>query len=187
MKLLKCKIDDLKHDPNNARRHSARNLTAVKNSLERFGQQKPIVVLKDKTVIAGNATLQSARDLGWTHIETVVFDGTADEAMAFALADNRTAELANWDWAVLGNQLDHFGNTDTIDLNDIGWTLEEVSTIVGTADFDLVPDDELEKAKPKEQDEQTKKLTVTVYKPEEVDAIKAAIESALADLPATLK
>jgi ParB-like chromosome segregation protein Spo0J len=90
-------IADLKPDPQNARLHNERNLNAIKASLNKFGQQKPIVALPDGTVIAGNGTLEAAKSLGWTMIAVNVFNGSAIEAKAYAIADNRTAELAEWD------------------------------------------------------------------------------------------
>lgn len=49
-------VADLVLDPANARSHDERNLAAIRDSLARFGQQKPIVVAADGTVLAGNGT-----------------------------------------------------------------------------------------------------------------------------------
>ena len=62
-------IDKLTPDPANVRKHDARNLEAIMNSLATFGQRKPIVVAKGTegqlVVMAGNGTLEAARSLGW--------------------------------------------------------------------------------------------------------------------------
>lgn len=97
MKLETVPLDTLKPDPSNAREHSKKNLDAIEASLERFGQQKPIVVDETGTVIAGNGTLEAAKALGWKKIAVVRTSLKDGEAIAFALADNRTAELAEWD------------------------------------------------------------------------------------------
>lgn len=94
-------VHELVNDPRNARRHGQRNLEAVTESLRRFGLQKPIVVDANGVVLAGNATLQAAKALGWTEIAVMRSQLTGAEAAAFAVADNRTAELAEWDSAVL--------------------------------------------------------------------------------------
>lgn len=91
-------------------------MEAIKASLRRFGQQKPIVVLENGEVVAGSGLLQAARSLGWTHLNVIRFRGTADEARAYALADNRTAELAEWDLKILLGTLD--------DLGDLGFNIE---------------------------------------------------------------
>lgn len=71
---------------------------AVARSLAAFGQRKPIVAHRaDGSVIAGNHTLEAARSLGWSEIAVVWVDDDEVTAKAFALADNRTAELGGYD------------------------------------------------------------------------------------------
>ena len=90
-------IADLRNDPANVRSHDNRNIEAIAGSLTRFGQQKPIVVDPTGVVIAGNGTLEAARSLGWESIVVVESDLSGAERTAYAIADNRTAELASWD------------------------------------------------------------------------------------------
>jgi ParB-like chromosome segregation protein Spo0J len=113
------KIETLAFDPTNARKHDAKNLDAIAGSLKLFGQRKPIVVTPDNVVVAGNGTLEAAKSLGWTEIviARTPRGWTWEQVKAFALADNRTAELAEWDSAVLANQL--------LDLDANGWELKE--------------------------------------------------------------
>lgn len=95
-------LASLRPDPGNARLHPERNLEAIKASLDRFGQLKPVVALEDGTVVAGNGTYEAARRLGWAKLAAVrLKDADAERARAYALADNRTAELAEWDGARL--------------------------------------------------------------------------------------
>lgn len=98
MKIESVKIGSLTLDPDNARKHSAKNIKAIAGSLETFGQRRPLVVWGD-VVIAGNGTIEAAKSIGWTEIQItrVPEDWTQDRARAYALADNRTAELAEWD------------------------------------------------------------------------------------------
>lgn len=96
-------LADLRQAPDNARRHSLdRDIPALMASLERFGQRKPIVAKAEyrglpNVIIAGNGTVTAARRLGWRDIAVVWFDGSDDEARAYAISDNRTAELSAWD------------------------------------------------------------------------------------------
>ena len=117
MNLETVTIESLKLDPNNARKHSRRNLDAIAASLNKFGQRKPIVV-HNGVVIAGNGTLEAARSIGWKEIAVSVCpaDWDADTAKAYALADNRSSELAEWDDKKLSTQL--------LDLDDMGWNIE---------------------------------------------------------------
>ena len=118
MQLFNVPIASLLADPENARKHSTKNIAAIKGSLSTFGQQRPLVVW-DNVVIAGNGTLAAAKELGWTHIaiSRVPFDWTYDQARAYALADNRTAELAEWDAERLADQL--------IELDAVGYEVSD--------------------------------------------------------------
>jgi len=98
-------ISTLSLDPANVRRHPERNMDAIMGSLKRFGQQKPIVVDAKGVVIAGNGTLAAAKQLGWNEIAVVRSDLIGSDATAFAIADNRAAELAEWDDDALAKTL----------------------------------------------------------------------------------
>jgi site-specific DNA-methyltransferase (adenine-specific) len=119
MKLEVLKISSLKLDPKNARSHDQGNLDAIAGSLTQFGQRKPIVISQDNTVVAGNGTLTAAMSLGWTDIEVVRVPTDWDDARikAFALADNRTAELATWNQEIMASQL--------LELQEAGFDIEE--------------------------------------------------------------
>lgn len=121
---------DLTLDPNNARRHSARNIEVIANSLKDFGQRKPIVVTTSGMVIAGNGTLEAARSLSWDYIDVVYVPTTwtPNQIKAYALVDNRAAELAEWDTSVLAEQLINL--SDLIDIQTFGFNpLEQTPEI----------------------------------------------------------
>lgn len=121
-------------DPANVRRHPERNLDAIKASLARFGQQKPIVVDASGIVRAGNGTLEAARALGWNEVAIVRTPLKGSEATAYAIADNRTADLAEWDDVSLAETLRALQSED-FDLNAVGFTDEEVDELLdGLAD-----------------------------------------------------
>ena len=134
MTLESVPIDSIHVDPANARRHPQRNLDAIKSSLARFGQQKPIVVDGRQVVRAGNGTLAAAKALGWTHVNIVRTELIGVEATAFAIADNRTAELAEWDPEFLGAAL-----ADS-DIGDLGFDDDELKKWLGTADVPELDD-----------------------------------------------
>lgn len=98
LKVETVTVDTLTPDPANARAHDDRNLKAIKASLEQFGQRKPLVVTHDGIVLAGNGTLEAAKQLGWDKvaIARTPADWTYEQARAYSLADNRSAELASW-------------------------------------------------------------------------------------------
>lgn len=112
-------ISSLVLDPTNARAHNQPNLDAISGSLKLFGQRKPLVVTGANIVVAGNGTLEAAKSLGWTEISIVrtPIDWTPEKVKAYALADNRTAEMAEWDSKILAEQL--------LELDAVGWDVSE--------------------------------------------------------------
>lgn len=187
MKILKKKIAELTFDPHNARRHGVKNKEAVISSLRRFGQQKPIVILSDGTIIAGNATTEAAKSLGWNEINAVVFEGTKEEAIAFAIADNRAAELATWDWDVLTEQLNLISEVDGLDFPDVGFSIDEAGSIIGGADLTAIPDDELKKQQqPPVMETKPEKIVIQLYENDKREQVVAALQQALEGLPVSV-
>lgn len=126
MEIKLVPITTLSFDPTNARKHNERNLTAIAESLSKFGQRKPIVIHNGR-VIAGNGTLEAAKSLNWTDISVVEVPNNWDDetAKAFALADNRTAELAEWDEKELAKQLVELQETEW-DIKTLGFEVPQV-------------------------------------------------------------
>lgn len=104
----------IKHDPRNARKHNPRNLAQIESSIQRDGFGRSILLANDGTVIAGNATIDAAASAGLEDVIVVETDGTkvvavkrtdvapgSEQFHKLALADNRAAELAEWDETVL--------------------------------------------------------------------------------------
>lgn len=135
MKVEKVKIESLTLDPTNVRRHSPRNLDAIKASLLRFGQQKPVVVNADGAVVAGNGTLEAARAMGWREIDIVRTPLKGAEATAYAIADNRTAELAEWNDEALAATLAALQNDESIDHLVAGFTDEEIEALTAPVEL----------------------------------------------------
>ncbi|MBA7685516.1 hypothetical protein ES703_93941 [subsurface metagenome] len=99
---LAVPIGELELDPQNARRHDEANLAAIAGSLRRYGQRRPIVANRlNARIEAGNGTLLAARQLGWTHLAVVFVKDDPATHHGFSIADNRTAELADWDEELL--------------------------------------------------------------------------------------
>lgn len=120
-------IDTLVPDPDNARLHPDRNMDAIVASLAQYGQVKPIVVRRSNNiVVAGNGTLEAAKQLGWTLIAANFVDFDDAQAAGYGLADNRTAELARWDFEVVA-RLDRL----LVDAGhgQIGWSKDELEVL----------------------------------------------------------
>src|SRR3990167_4472072 len=120
-------ISSLVPDTSNARLHPERNIEAIMDSLCLYGQRVPLVVRKkDRMVAAGNGRLEAAKLLGWTKIAVSIRPMTDVEFHGFALADNRSAELARWDFEVVA-RLDKLLQESKH--ATIGWAGEELQAL----------------------------------------------------------
>jgi len=129
MNLETVPLSSISPDPANTRKHSRRNLDAIKASLRRFGQQKPIVVDAKGVVLAGNGTLAAATELGWPEIQIVRTELAGVDATAFGIADNRSAELAEWD-STLAEVLASLKAED-FPLEEIGFSADDLAELAG--------------------------------------------------------
>ncbi len=144
-------VGALELDPDNARKHGTRNLDAIAGEPSAV-RPAPAARLPARRRAGHGHRRQrdarGARSLGWTEVVITVVpdDWTAEQAKAYALADNRTAELATWDEAVLAEQL---GDLDALgfDLNRIGFDgLPALDLPRGADDVGEVPLDPVELA-----------------------------------------
>src|SRR6266550_1502990 len=96
-------LSGLKPYPGNARRG---DVGAIKESLERLGLYRPVVVnVRTMEILAGNHVAQAARELAWDVIDATVVDVDDDTAKRIVLADNRTNDLAGYDTEALAELL----------------------------------------------------------------------------------
>jgi len=150
LQALAVPVDNLINDPDNARRG---NVAAVRRSLNVFGQRKPVVAKRTGTdadgrptglIEAGNTTFAAACELGWTHVAAIFVDEDSTTARAFALADNRTGELATWDDEQLAESLRELAGQD-FDMASLGWTSDDIEHIIDIGAFE--PDEAGEAAR----------------------------------------
>jgi ParB-like chromosome segregation protein Spo0J len=173
MQIIKKSIAELSNDPANARKHDDRNIESIVASLRRFGQQKPIVIDMNNIVRAGNGTLEAARRLGWDSIDCVKTDLKGSDAIAYAIADNRTSELAEWDSEVLAAQLNGLLTDDEELANAAGFTAEEIEAMLSQFDIDEIAPPELADG----DREPFRQMTFTVHD-SQFEKIEAALKKA---------
>jgi len=135
---LAVPLSELKLMSNNPRKG---NVGAVVKSYSTFGQLKPIVARKATgEIIAGNHQFLAAKELGWSEIAVVWADIDEKSARAYAVADNRTGELAEWDVNALIASLQ---DLDSSLFDAAGFTLDELDDLKAIldeqADIDLFP------------------------------------------------
>lgn len=157
-------IEWCRFDPKNARVHSERNIKSIETSLSRFGQRKPVVALENGTVVAGNGTLTAAINLGWKSLAVTVFENES-EAQAYAIADNRTAELADWDWDNLVDIL------SIDDIGDVGFMQNEIDALSANSLWEGVEGSEIDRVT-----EYEKSHIIRIKIPDEhIDAVRVRV------------
>jgi hypothetical protein len=120
------RLDTLTPHPENPRRADT---TALRESLARFGQYRPIVVQKATNhIIAGNHTARAAAEEGWTTVKATIIDVDDATARAILVADNRLADLGTYEQADLTTLL------RTIDreggLGGTGYTTQDLADLL---------------------------------------------------------
>lgn len=94
---------------------------AVAKSIEEFGFKVPIVIDSENNIICGHTRLKAAKKLKIESVPCVIADDLTEEQIkAFRLADNKVGELAEWDFDLLGDELDSIFD---IDMSNFGFDL----------------------------------------------------------------
>lgn len=147
MRLQRIAVKDIQEPADRARKHGQDNLEAIRRSLKRFGQTKPVVVDSDNRIVAGWGVVQAAEMLGLTHVQAIRTTLEQEQAARYRMADNATADRASWDFKVLTNQLTELAAKGDDALKDVGWDVEELEELArvwnGDA-FDEIPLEEPE-------------------------------------------
>lgn len=126
MNIESIKLDDLRPYEKNARKHGAKDLEAIKASIEAFGFRDPVGVWGPQNVIVeGHGRVLAARALGMIEVPCIRLDELTDEQRkAYALAHNRTAELSSWDAEMLPLELEEL---PSYDMTAFGFDLDRVA------------------------------------------------------------
>ena len=142
LKIEYLTLDKLKPYDKNARKHQEADLSTIKASITEFGMSDPIGVWgKDNVIVEGHGRYLACKDLGIEQVPVIHLDHLTDEQRkAYALAHNKTAEMSEWDFNILGEELE--GIFD-IDMTDFGFDEAVTDEDYGT-DFTLADGDKSE-------------------------------------------
>ena len=138
MKVQRIDIKKLVPDPNNVRKHGSANLSAIKQSLEQFGQIEPLIVDSDFIIRSGNGRFEVMKALGFTNVNVIQIDMKDKEAIAYAIAANRTAELAEWDDENLLKQLQRILEQDGELLASTGFSQADLERLAADLESGVV-------------------------------------------------
>lgn len=143
------KTDELIPYVNNPRLND-NAVDAVASSIKEFGFKQPIVIDKDKVIVAGHTRLKAAKKLKLETVPCIMADDlTEAQIKAYRLADNKVAESAEWDLTKLQIELDALSE---VDMSQFGF--EEMEEEVAEITLENIQEDEA----PEPPEEPTAKL-----------------------------
>ncbi|MBA3241402.1 MAG: ParB N-terminal domain-containing protein [Acidobacteria bacterium] len=123
-------------NPRNARTHSEKQIGQIAASISRFGFAVPITIDDDGNIVAGHGRWLAAKQLGLAEVPVIRVRFLSDtDRRAFALADNRIAELSGWDQNLLAEELS-FLLEDGYELEITGFSLSDIDLSIGEAPSD---------------------------------------------------
>ena len=124
---------DLTPRAKNPRTHSKKQIAQIANAIRRFGFTNPVLVDDDSGVIAGHGRLEAAKSIGLSEVPIVrLSDLSEAEIRAYVIADNKLAENAGWDRALLGLELQYLTELDIdLDVTVTGFELPEIDLLIG--------------------------------------------------------
>ena len=138
LKIEHIPIDQLKPNPRNPRVNDDA-VDAVARSIQAYGFNNPIVTDGDLNVAAGHTRLKAAKKLGMTEVPVIRVTGlVGSKFTGFSIADNRTAEIAEWNPDLLAQLVEELNLDTDFDLGALGFDDTELTKLL---DYD-VPDED---------------------------------------------
>lgn len=135
-------VDELIPYANNARTHSKEQIKKLRSSLREFGFVNPVLIDKEKNIIAGHGRIAAAKEEGIQEVPCVLVEHlTEAQKKAYILADNRMALDAGWDSELLAIELENLKELD-FDINLTGFDAAEIEELFSNIhDKDISDDD----------------------------------------------
>ena len=126
-------VGALKARTTNPRTHSKKQIAQIANAIRRFGFTNPVLVDDANGIVAGHGRVEGAKVVGLDQVPTVRLSEMSEaEIRAYVIADNRLAENAGWDRALLGLELQYLTELEIdFDVTVTGFELPEIDLLIG--------------------------------------------------------
>ncbi|HTU18558.1 MAG TPA: DNA modification methylase [Gemmataceae bacterium] len=138
------KVADIKPYPHNPR-HNDHAVEAVAASIREFGFRQPLVLDEDSVIVVGSTRYKAALQLGLDEVPVHIASGlTPAQLRAYRITDNKTAEIADWDYDLLVQEIAQLQQAD-FDLDVTGFSAEDLQALFpsevasGLTDADDIP------------------------------------------------
>ena len=146
MQIVYKKINDLIPYEKNPRNNDDA-VEYVSNSIKEFGFKVPIIIDKNNVIVAGHTRYKASKKLNLDEVPCIIADDLTDEQIkAFRLADNKTSEIASWDFDLLEQELADLVN---FDMSNFGFDILEDETNVEDVTEDEYDADDTYPVEPK--------------------------------------
>lgn len=124
MQIVNKKLSEIKPYANNPRNNDGA-VDYVVNSIKEFGFKVPVIIDRNGEIVAGHTRYKAAKKLKMEEMPCIVADDLTEEQIkAFRLADNKVAEIAEWDFELLYSELDEIID---FDMGNFGFELNDES------------------------------------------------------------
>jgi len=130
MEIKEVNIEILKPFEGNPRKHGKEQLRRLMKSLKEFGFVNPILATKDNMVVAGHARIEAAKEIGLKKVPVIYLPFGGKRALAYNLADNKIALLAEWYNSRLADLLQELDTGEFEDIEITGFSEEEIEEIM---------------------------------------------------------
>jgi ParB-like chromosome segregation protein Spo0J len=134
---LKLAVEDLAlsqiaKNESNARQHSQKQIAKLAQSIRKFGFLTPVIVDGGNQLLCGHARVEAAQQAGMAAVPAIRIAHLSEaQKRAFVIADNRLAELASWDMALLKQELQFLTEFDIdFDFSAIGFETPELDVLL---------------------------------------------------------
>lgn len=123
-------IDELKPFTRNPKKHPEKQIKFLQKSFKEFGWTNPILVAQDNMIVAGHGRWEAAKQAGFTEVPVIKLDMPYEKAVAYVIADNHLAELAETDTEQLAELLQEISQIEDFDIEATGFEMDDIDDII---------------------------------------------------------
>lgn len=137
-------VTELNPYKNNARKHPAKQIQQIANSIKEFGFMSPVLANGDNQIMAGHGRVEAAKKLGMKEVPVISTSHLSEnQVRAFIIADNKIAQNAEWDNDLLSVELKYFNTVIDFDIEITGFETPEIDLITDVGGLTDDEDDEV--------------------------------------------
>jgi DNA modification methylase len=138
-------VEDLSVYVNNSRTHSTEQVKQISNSIKEFGFTNPLLIDKNKEIIAGHGRLMAAKQLGLDKVPCIELSNLSEkQKKAYVIADNQLALNAGWNESILSMEIGDLSDNDfdisLLGFNDLDLNKYLLKEFEGLTDEDETPE-----------------------------------------------